>query len=106
MDKLWPITTRTADDGGGFWLGSYAASALADEFGTPVYVFDEATLRTQAGTYREALALPLPRHGPGCVRLQGLPLHRRRPAFHRGRSRPRRGFRRRALCRASGRLPA
>jgi diaminopimelate decarboxylase len=60
MDKLWPITARTADDGE-LWLGGCAASALADEFGTPVYIFDEATLRTQARTYREALA----RHYPG-----------------------------------------
>ena len=60
MDKLWPITARTADDGE-LWLGGCAASALADEFGTPLYVFDEATLRTQARTYREALA----RHYPG-----------------------------------------
>ena len=60
MDKLWPRSARTADDGE-LWLGGCAASALADEFGTPLYVFDEATLRTQARTYREALA----RHYPG-----------------------------------------
>ena len=60
MDKLWPITARAADDGE-LWLGGCAASTLAAEFGTPLYIFDEATLRTQARAYREALA----QHYPG-----------------------------------------
>jgi diaminopimelate decarboxylase len=60
MNKLWPSTARTAADDE-FWLGGCAASALADEFGTPLYVFDEETLRAQARTYREALT----RHYPG-----------------------------------------
>ena len=60
MEKLWPITARTAGDGE-LWLGGCAASALAAEFGTPLYIFDEATLRSQARTYREALA----HHYPG-----------------------------------------
>ena len=60
MNTLWPLTALMADDGA-LWLGGCAASALAAEFGTPLYVFDEETLRTQARTYREALA----RHYPG-----------------------------------------
>jgi diaminopimelate decarboxylase len=60
MSKLWPITARAADDDE-LWLGGCAASKLADEFGTPLYVFDEVTLRTQARTYQQALA----RHYPG-----------------------------------------
>jgi diaminopimelate decarboxylase len=60
MNKLWPITARTAADDE-LWLGGCAASALAAEFGTPLYVFDEETLRAQARTYREALT----RHYPG-----------------------------------------
>ena len=59
MNSLWPITARTADDGE-LRIGGCAASALADEFGTPLYVFDEETLRTQAHTYREALACHYP----------------------------------------------
>jgi len=59
MEKLWPITARTADDGE-FWLGGCAASALVETHGTPLYVFDEETLRTQARTYREALASHYP----------------------------------------------
>ena len=41
-------------------IGGCAASTLADEFGTPLYVFDEETLRTQARIYREALAQHYP----------------------------------------------
>jgi diaminopimelate decarboxylase len=63
MDKLWPITARTVDDGE-LWLGGCVASTLAAEFGTPLYIFDEATLRTQAQAYREALA----QHYPGTAR--------------------------------------
>ena len=40
---------------GSSWLGDCAVSALAKTFGTPLYVFDEATLRTRARTYQEAL---------------------------------------------------
>ncbi len=60
MDPLWPVTTYKADDGA-LWFGGCAATALAQQYGTPLYVFDEATLRSQARTYREALA----RHYPG-----------------------------------------
>ena len=60
MDKLWPLSARS-DANSELWLGGCAASALAAEFGTPLYVFDEGTLRTQARTYREALA----KHYPG-----------------------------------------
>ena len=59
MDPLWPITAHTADDGA-LWLGDCQASALADEFGTPLYVFDEATLRRGARAYRAALAAHYP----------------------------------------------
>ena len=59
MDKLWPLSARS-DASSELWLGGCAASALADEFGTPLYVFDEETLRTQACTYREALVTHYP----------------------------------------------
>ena len=59
MDKLWPLSARS-DANGELWLGGCAASALAAEFGTPLYVFDEETLRTQVRTYREALASHYP----------------------------------------------
>ena len=57
---LWPDTTRL-DDRAELWIGGCAASALAAEYGTPLYVFDEATLRGRAAAYRSALA----RYYPG-----------------------------------------
>ncbi len=60
MDKLWPLSACT-DTRGELWIGGCAASALAGAFGTPLYVFDEETLRTRARAYRDALA----RHYPG-----------------------------------------
>ena len=59
MDKLWPLSARS-DANSELWLGGCAASALAAEFGTPLYVFDEETLRTQVRAYREALASHYP----------------------------------------------
>ena len=59
FDMLWPIGART-DENGELWLGGCAVSGLAKTFGTPLYVFDEATLRTRARTYQEALG----RHYP------------------------------------------
>ncbi|HEX9118186.1 MAG TPA: diaminopimelate decarboxylase, partial [Anaerolineae bacterium] len=64
LDKLWPLGTR-ADRGGELWIGGCAASALAASYGTPLYVFDETTLRTAAQTYRAALAEHYA--GPGTV---------------------------------------
>jgi diaminopimelate decarboxylase len=55
LDALWPVTARAADDDD-LWLGGCSAAALAREFGTPLYVFDEEALRTQARTYQSALA--------------------------------------------------
>ncbi len=60
MDALWP-TTAAVDAGGTLWLGGCAASTLAEVYGTPLYVFDEETLRNNARAYRGALA----RHYPG-----------------------------------------
>ena len=59
MDKLWPIEARV-DETGELWLGGCAASALVADYGTPLYVFDEETLRSRAHAYQEALA----RHYP------------------------------------------
>jgi diaminopimelate decarboxylase len=60
MDKLWPNTSRM-DEREELWIGGCAASTLAQAHGTPLYVFDEETLRTQARAYRDALR----RHYPG-----------------------------------------
>ncbi len=59
MNFLWPDTAQ-ADDAGEIWLGGCSATALAAQFGTPLYVFDEATLRAQSRAYRAALASAYP----------------------------------------------
>ena len=45
--KVFPITTAINDDGH-LEVGGCDVTSLAREFGTPLYVFDEATLRNQA----------------------------------------------------------
>src|SRR4051794_22856639 len=50
--ELFPDTARTDD--GELWLGDARATDLTREFGTPLVVYDEATLRAQAQAYREA----------------------------------------------------
>ncbi len=60
IDRLWPHEARV-DEHGQLWLGGCSASALAAAHGTPLYVFDEATLRIRARAYRDALS----RHYPG-----------------------------------------
>ncbi len=64
MEAFWP-TTATVDAGGALWLGGCAAPALAQQYGTPLYVFDEETLRNNARAYRDALA----RHYPGTAQV-------------------------------------
>ena len=59
MQKLWPQTCQM-DDRGEVWLGGCAASALAAAHGTPLYVFDEATLTGAVAAYRSALARAYP----------------------------------------------
>ena len=52
LSELLPDTARV--DNGELVLGGVRASELAREFGTPVVVYDEVTLRAQARAYREA----------------------------------------------------
>jgi diaminopimelate decarboxylase len=52
LTELLPDTARLVD--GQLVLGGVTATALAREFGTPVVVYDEATLRAQARAYVEA----------------------------------------------------
>ena len=49
----WPDTTRRAAEGS-LEFGGVLAVELAREFGTPLYVFDEETLRTRARRIRDA----------------------------------------------------
>lgn len=50
---LWPDTARV-DGGGWLWLGGVAAPRLAREFGTPLYIYDEATIRARCRAFRDA----------------------------------------------------
>ncbi len=53
--RLCPITTRL-DEQGRLWLGGCLARDLAAEFGTPLYVLDEATLTARCREAQEAFA--------------------------------------------------
>jgi diaminopimelate decarboxylase len=48
----WPITTQRFDDGR-LAIGGIPLADLAEEYGTPLYVFDEATIRQRAAMFRE-----------------------------------------------------
>ncbi len=52
---LWPDTYRRNDEGS-IEIGGESMTELAREFGTPLYIYDEATLRGQARRLREAFA--------------------------------------------------
>ncbi|MGK5632758.1 diaminopimelate decarboxylase [Streptomyces sp. URMC 123] len=51
---LWPASARTTP-GGGLALGGVELTEIADRFGTPCYVLDEAELRAGARAWRQAL---------------------------------------------------
>jgi diaminopimelate decarboxylase len=52
LAELFPDTARVDD--GELVLGGVGARALAEEFGTPLVVYDEETLRSQARAYLQA----------------------------------------------------
>lgn len=52
---LWPVTAERAADGS-LWIGGVAVASLAGEFGTPLYLYDVATIRAQCRTYVRTLA--------------------------------------------------
>lgn len=57
---LWPMTTER-DGTGRLRVGGIPLVELAERFGTPLYVFDERTLRERARSVREAFARWYPR---------------------------------------------
>lgn len=57
---LWPETT-TRDVDGQMRIGGIALTDLAAEFGTPLYVFDEATLRARARRFVAAMSAAYPK---------------------------------------------
>lgn len=50
---LWPVTAER-DDAGRLAIGGVGLPDLADQYGTPLYVYDERTIRQQCRSYREA----------------------------------------------------
>jgi diaminopimelate decarboxylase len=51
---IWPLTTHV-DELGRLSVGEMALTEVADEFGTPTYVIDEAAFRHRIRRYRAAL---------------------------------------------------
>jgi diaminopimelate decarboxylase len=50
---LWPLTSRR-DPAGHLTIGGVSLVDLAEQYGTPLYVYDEATIRHQCENYRAA----------------------------------------------------
>ena len=61
-DGLWPATA-TRNEEGQLVIGGISASSLAAEFGTPLYVVDEADARARAATLRTAFETEFARIG-------------------------------------------
>jgi diaminopimelate decarboxylase len=64
---LFPQTANV--EGGHLWIGGCDTVSLARQFGTPLYVFDESTLRDRCQRYKAALAASYP--GPFQVAYAG-----------------------------------
>lgn len=58
--EIWPVTTER-DEKGEMRVGGVGVNALAERFGTPLYVYDERTLRQRARLMRDAFAASYPR---------------------------------------------
>lgn len=75
---LFPITTEVEPaaehdvHSPGLAIGGYSVAALAAEYGTPLYLYDQATMDDAAAQYRAALARHYP--GPGGVTFAGKAL--------------------------------
>ena len=59
---LFPLTAE-ASEKGRLFIGGCDTVALAEEFGTPLYVFDEATLRQKCVEFRDEFG----RRYPGSI---------------------------------------
>jgi diaminopimelate decarboxylase len=56
---VWPVTAERAADGA-LQIGGCSVADLAEEFGTPLYIYDEATIRRQCRRYIQAFADAFP----------------------------------------------
>lgn len=59
-EMIWPETAQR-NDSGCLSIGGVSVAQLAEEYGTPLYIYDEATIRQQCRRYREALEREHPR---------------------------------------------
>ena len=59
-DYLWPITA-TVGESGRLHIADVDVGSLARTFGTPLYIFDEATIRAQCRAYHDAFRSRWPR---------------------------------------------
>jgi diaminopimelate decarboxylase len=57
---VWPITAQR-DAREALSIGGVSVAELATQFGTPLYIYDEATIRSQCRLYTRALAQAHPR---------------------------------------------
>ncbi|MCY4112270.1 MAG: diaminopimelate decarboxylase [Chloroflexi bacterium] len=55
LDQVFPLDTAR-DDAGALVIGGASCEELAKDFGTPLYIYDEATLRAACRGYTRALA--------------------------------------------------
>jgi len=62
VDAVWSRTARRGDDGG-VSIGGADLREIAGEFGTPLYVIDEADMRGRATSFRDAFAAAFAPYG-------------------------------------------
>jgi diaminopimelate decarboxylase len=55
LPALWPVTARR-DGAGALTVGGLDAATLAERFGTPAYVLDEADFRARAVAFKDAFS--------------------------------------------------
>ena len=58
LTQIFPLGT-TRDDRGVLLLGNIPVDQLIAKYGSPLYVYDEATLRAQCQSYTKPLNLPV-----------------------------------------------
>jgi diaminopimelate decarboxylase len=57
--SIWPVTAERAHDGS-LWIGDVPVTELAREFGTPLYLYDVETIRSQCRYYAREFASAYP----------------------------------------------
>ena len=60
LRPAWPDTTER-DASGVMHIGGMSLQVLAEQFGTPLYIYDETTLRSRASDIRDIFAAAYPR---------------------------------------------